>query len=65
MKVLPFQVRKADNWMYLVVDDASNEAAVVDVWDPEQMGDRIKGKGVKVGLGESKGCEVDQPADDR
>jgi hydroxyacylglutathione hydrolase len=48
MKVLPFQVRKADNWMYLIVDEASNEAAVVDVWDADQMVDKAKDHGVKV-----------------
>lgn len=49
MKVTPYQVRKADNWMYLVVDDQTNEAAVVDPWDHEQMAERAKEQGVKVG----------------
>lgn len=49
MKVIPYQVRKADNWMYLVIDEKSNEAAVVDPWDHEQMTQRVKENGVKVG----------------
>ena len=48
MKVIPYQVRKADNWMYLVIDDATKEAAVVDPWDHEQMSDKVKEAGVKV-----------------
>jgi len=50
MKVIPYQVQrgKADNWMYLVVDDSTKEAAVVDAWDAEQMVERVKENGVKV-----------------
>lgn len=48
MRVIPYQVRKADNWMYLVVDDATNEAAVVDPWDHEQITQKVKEEGVKV-----------------
>ena len=48
MKVIPYQVRKADNWMYLVIDDATKEAAVVDPWDHEQMSEKVKEAGVKV-----------------
>lgn len=49
MKVIPYQVRKADNWMYLVVDEGTNEAAVVDPWDHEQMAQKVKEHGVNVG----------------
>lgn len=48
MKVIPYQVRKADNWMYLVIDDKTKEAAVVDPWDHEQMTQRVEEEGVKV-----------------
>jgi hydroxyacylglutathione hydrolase len=48
MKVIPYQVRKADNWMYLVIDDATKEAAVVDPWDHEQMSNKVKEAGAKV-----------------
>jgi hydroxyacylglutathione hydrolase len=48
MKVIPYQVRKADNWMYLVIDDKTKEAAVVDPWDHEQMTQRVKEEGLKV-----------------
>jgi hydroxyacylglutathione hydrolase len=50
MRVIPYQVRKADNWMYLVIDESTNEAAVVDPWDHEQMTKRVKEEGVKVAL---------------
>lgn len=48
MRVIPYQVRKADNWMYLVIDESTNEAAVVDPWDHEQMTQKVKQEGVKV-----------------
>ena len=48
MRVIPYQVRKADNWMYLVIDESTNEAAVVDPWDHEQMTRKVKQEGVKV-----------------
>ena len=48
MRVIPYQVRKADNWMYLVIDESTNEAAVVDPWDHEQMTQKVKEEGVKV-----------------
>jgi len=50
MRVIPYQVRKADNWMYLVIDDATKEAAVVDPWDHEQMTNKVKEAGVKAYL---------------
>lgn len=50
MKVIPYQVRKADNWMYLVIDEGTNEAAVVDPWDHEQITQKAKEQGVKVGF---------------
>ena len=36
--------------MYLVVDEGTNEAAVVDPWDHEQITQKVKEEGVKVGL---------------
>jgi hydroxyacylglutathione hydrolase len=48
MKVIPYQVRKADNWMYLVIDDTTKQAAVVDPWDHEQMTSKVKEEGVNV-----------------
>ena len=35
--------------MYLVIDDASQEAAVVDPYDAPKISDAAKEKGVKVG----------------
>lgn len=52
MKVLPVQAR-SDNWMYIVVDEASGEAAVVDPYDAPKLAQRVKEEGVKVGQG---GC---------
>jgi hypothetical protein len=34
--------------MYLVIDDATKEAAVVDPWDHEQMSNKVKEAGAKV-----------------
>lgn len=51
MKVIPVQAR-SDNWMYLVVDTATNEAAVVDPYDAPKLNDVAKQEGVKVCLGE-------------
>jgi hypothetical protein len=34
--------------MYLVIDDKTKEAAVVDPWDHEQMTQRVQEEGVKV-----------------
>ncbi|KAK4684415.1 hydroxyacylglutathione hydrolase, partial [Tremellales sp. Uapishka_1] len=47
MKVFPVQAR-SDNWMYLLVDDATNEAAVVDPYAASKIADEAKGKGVKI-----------------
>jgi len=47
MKVIPYQAR-SDNWMYLVVDDASQEAAVVDPYDAPKISKAVKDEGVKV-----------------
>lgn len=56
MKVEPIQVSWADNWMYLVTDDATKEAAVVDPWDAEKISEAAKSQGVKVRL--AYGCRV-------
>lgn len=34
--------------MYLVIDETSNEAAVVDPYDAPKISDAVKEKGVKV-----------------
>lgn len=47
MKVIPVQAR-SDNWMYLVVDTATNEAAVVDPYDAPKINDVAKEQGVKL-----------------
>jgi hypothetical protein len=39
--------------MYLVIDDASQEAAVVDPYDAPKISNAVKEKGVKVCLRES------------
>lgn len=48
MKVEPIQVSWSDNWMYLVTDDATKEAAVVDPWDADNISHKAKDAGVKV-----------------
>ncbi|EIW73671.1 hypothetical protein TREMEDRAFT_25740 [Tremella mesenterica DSM 1558] len=48
MKVTPIQVTWSDNWMYLIVDEKSKEAAVVDPWDAENISQYVKKEGVKV-----------------
>ncbi|KAL1412909.1 Cytoplasmic glyoxalase II [Vanrija albida] len=47
MKVVPVQAR-SDNWMYIVVDEASGEAAVVDPYDAPKLAQAVKDEGVKV-----------------
>jgi hydroxyacylglutathione hydrolase len=47
MQILPYQAR-SDNWMYLVIDDVTQEAAVVDPYDAEKISKAAKEKGVKV-----------------
>ncbi|ORX40147.1 beta-lactamase-like protein [Kockovaella imperatae] len=47
MKVTPVQAR-SDNWMYLVMDEATNEAAVVDPYNAEKISEQAKEAGVKV-----------------
>lgn len=49
MKVLPYPAR-SDNWMYLVIDDASQEAAVVDPYDAPNISNAVKEKGVKASV---------------
>jgi hypothetical protein len=53
MQVHPLGAR-SDNWMYLVVDEASNEAAVVDPYDWKEMLQLVEEKGVNVSFGQSK-----------
>jgi hydroxyacylglutathione hydrolase len=48
MQIHPIQAR-SDNWMYLVIDEASNEAAVVDPYDAKKIQAAAVEKGVKVG----------------
>lgn len=40
--------------MYLVIDEGTNEAAVVDPWDHEQITQKVKEQGVKVSLKRKK-----------
>ncbi|KAH8088069.1 putative hydroxyacylglutathione hydrolase [Filobasidium floriforme] len=47
MQIHPLLAR-SDNWMYLVVDEVSNEAAVVDPYDWKKMLGLVKEKGVNV-----------------
>lgn len=49
MQIYPVGAR-SDNWMYLVVDDATNEAAVVDPYDWKKMLGFVDEKGVNVRL---------------
>ena len=37
MKISPIAVSWSDNWMYLVVDDATKNAVVVDPYDPKTI----------------------------
>ncbi|GFZ45244.1 Hydroxyacylglutathione hydrolase [Saitozyma sp. JCM 24511] len=41
MRILPYQAR-SDNWMYLVIDDATSSAAVVDPYDAVKIGKALK-----------------------
>lgn len=60
MQIHPLLAR-SDNWMYLVVDEASNEAAVVDPYDWKKMLGLVKEKGVNVsvkqGMTEREGAD--------
>ncbi|KAK8858538.1 hydroxyacylglutathione hydrolase [Kwoniella newhampshirensis] len=47
MKVIPYQAR-SDNWMYLVIDETSNQAAVVDPYDAPKISKAVKDNGVEV-----------------
>ncbi|KAJ9113163.1 hypothetical protein QFC20_002055 [Naganishia adeliensis] len=47
MQIYPVLAR-SDNWMYLVVDEASKEGAVVDPYDWQKMLDFVKDKGVNL-----------------
>ena len=47
MQIHPLLAR-SDNWMYVVVDEASNEAAVVDPYDWRKVLKFVKDKGVNV-----------------
>ncbi|KAJ9102282.1 hypothetical protein QFC19_004830 [Naganishia cerealis] len=46
-QIYPVKAR-SDNWMYLVVDEASKEGAVVDPYDWKKMLDVVKEKGVNL-----------------
>ena len=48
MKVSPIQVSWSDNWMYLISDDATKEAFVVDPYDPKTIIGEIKKTDFKV-----------------
>lgn len=48
MKVSPIQVSWSDNWMYLISDDATKEAFVVDPYDPKTIISEIKKTDFKV-----------------
>jgi glyoxylase-like metal-dependent hydrolase (beta-lactamase superfamily II) len=50
MRVIPIPVRK-DNYSYLVVDDAANEAAAVDPYTPSKVKEAADQLGVKVVAG--------------
>lgn len=47
-QVLPYQAR-SDNWMYLIIDEGTNEAAVVDPYDASKISAAAKELGVAVG----------------
>ena len=46
--------------MYLVIDEGTNEAAVVDPWDHEQITQKAKDQGVKVGFNRGMRCHGDK-----
>jgi hydroxyacylglutathione hydrolase len=48
MQIHPLQAR-SDNWMYLVIDESTSEAAVVDPYDWKKMLAFIEEKKAKVG----------------
>ena len=50
MRVIPIPVRK-DNYSYLIVDDAANEAAAVDPYTPSKVKEAADRFGVKVVAG--------------
>jgi glyoxylase-like metal-dependent hydrolase (beta-lactamase superfamily II) len=50
MRVIPIPVRK-DNYSYLIVDDAANEAAAVDPYTPSKVKEAADELGVKVVAG--------------
>ncbi len=50
MRVIPIPVRK-DNYSYLIVDDAANEAAAVDPYTPSKVKETADQLGVKVVAG--------------
>ncbi|KAJ9127172.1 hypothetical protein QFC24_001409 [Naganishia onofrii] len=47
MQIYPVQAR-SDNWMYLVVDEATNEGAVVDPYDWQKMLHVVKERGANL-----------------
>jgi hydroxyacylglutathione hydrolase len=47
MQIHPLQAR-SDNWMYLVIDESTSEAAVVDPYDWKKMLAFIEEKKAKV-----------------
>lgn len=47
MQIFPLGAR-SDNWMYLIVDEASQDAAVVDPYDWKKMLKFVDEKGVNV-----------------
>lgn len=42
---------RSDNWMYLIIDDATKQAAAVDPWEAEKVSKGAKAEGVQVGFG--------------
>lgn len=46
-QVIPVQAR-SDNWMYIVIDEASKQGAVVDPFDAPKLTEAVKENGVKV-----------------
>lgn len=51
MQIHPLQAR-SDNWMYLVIDESTSEAAVVDPYDWKKMLAFVEEKKAKVGRSE-------------
>lgn len=47
MKVIPVPVR-SDNYAYLIVDEQSNKAAAVDVYDVPKVQEAAKNAGVQI-----------------